>query len=44
MSINNAILWKLNKFTNFVYSKPYENFIRISVFKKKFFLLKDQNL
>ena len=27
MSINNVILWKLNKCTNFVYSKPYESFI-----------------
>ena len=40
MSINNVILWKLNKCTNFVYSKPYENFIKFSVFIKNFFLLK----
>ena len=41
MSINNVILWKLNKCNNFVYSKPYESFIKFSIFIKNFFLLKD---
>ena len=41
MSINNVILLKMNKFTNFVHSKPYESFIKFSIFIKNFFLLKD---
>ena len=44
MSINNVILRKLNKCTNFVYGKPYEHFIKFSVFIKNYFLLKDQTL
>ena len=39
--INNVILWKLNKYNYFVYSKPYESFIKFSIFIKNFFLLKD---
>ena len=44
MSINNGIVWKLNKCTNFVYSKPYESFIKFSILIKNFFLLKDKTL
>ena len=41
MSINSVILLKLNKCTNFAYSKPYESFIKFSIFIKNFLLLKD---